>query len=319
LPRFPLITQPLIVFVGNDLQEFQAYVKQNISPQKITLFEKIVFLPHTADELICYIDLSVIGKYAIYVNQRMWVRTFHTDAELIGALSHELAHLELMSDSDIEVRLGSRLHHKIDDSKLSTQFRHSHYCYDARLTLNEYLTDALAIGRGFGSELLAFLKTAERSVEQFKHCGILPATIEEELSAADKAPYQLARKGETLHASGFIALKNGQEFYYGGMKDNLFSGECKMSFGDAIFIGTVEADMPVCGTLFHKNGDIYTGDFSGYKRSGYGRCYYKNGETYVGGWHMDKYNGSGTLYAADGCISKSGVWKMGRLETPKLT
>ena len=61
----------------------------------------------------------------------------------------------------------------------------------------------------------------------------------------------------------------------------------------------------------YKSGDYYIGEFKdGYIHGqGQGTCWWANGSKYVGEWKNSCRHGKGTEYAADGQISKEGVWE----------
>jgi hypothetical protein len=56
------------------------------------------------------------------------------------------------------------------------------------------------------------------------------------------------------------------------------------------------------------NGAVYTGEWRGEMRDGYGMQLWPDGSRYEGDWQNDKANGIGKLYHADGDVYE-GMWK----------
>ncbi len=77
----------------------------------------------------------------------------------------------------------------------------------------------------------------------------------------------------------FTFKHNDGTVYEGYLADNVFTGNCNISY---------------------PNGDSYNGDLYNNKKDGEGTYIWNNGDSYVGIWSNDKMNGEGTYFFANG-------------------
>jgi hypothetical protein len=277
-------------------------------------YKKMKFDQNLINELAwCLNTLQPIQKHVLFINSRKWFRIFHSKDEMIGCIAHELAHMELSYDRDIEIQLDRQLAEKAEASKLSARCFNGHN-FTLALHCNEYLADALAIGRGFGRELSAQSKAIHQYYGNRMRRGIPYEVVEEHTGTHDLVRYKIARKDEVLHISGLVQYNNGASSYYGDFKDNNADGKGKRrSNGSGTVVGDFAEDKVKYGVLSYDSGDYYDGCFNDRCCEGRGRHYYADGAVYDGMWKGNRYHGKGTLYAVNGSVYKSGIWDMGRL------
>jgi hypothetical protein len=197
--KFPHISLPILAFVGNSPIMCDMYITRNIERKHIP-----AYLANSTEErrmgaLVWVGNFPPIPRYVMLINEREWFKTFQTKEEMTGAIAHELAHLELWSNADIDIMISRKLRERVEASKSSGLHFHASDPYNTQqLGSNEYVADALAIGRGFGRELSACLKALRRKGRESDRCGIPYQDIDEFLLARDLVPYRIAKKNEVL-------------------------------------------------------------------------------------------------------------------------
>jgi hypothetical protein len=319
-PKFLKLKSPIIAYIGADIAKCDEYIMSHLNAKDLEAFKEKLYSPHSIDALAMASGPSYMKTNLLLINEKEWLDVFHTEDEKVGCIAHELAHLELRVNTNIKIRISRELSEKVEASKSGTRYFHS-VQLDGRLTSNEYVTDALAIGRGFGHELSDSFKALLNDKRNTVRCGIPCEEIDKYTDSNDKVAYKIARKNETLHVTGFIRQISMTGLYFGDIKDNIYDGSCLYSLKEsegAVFVGTVNGMLQTRhGVLNHVDHYLYHGDFLRTVRDGEGRCYYANGETYVGSWKDDLYNGYGILYAPDGSVAQAGTWEAGLLITPE--
>ena len=230
---------------------------------------------------------------------------------MIGDIAHELAHMELEYDVDIEIYLNREL---INQAKANKS--NPNYFVDKnfnKLSCNEYLTDALVLGRGLGYELSSAWKAMRRYYGGKLSSKVIPPEdidVFLDTPKKDLLPYKVRSKGEKPNINGF-AVSGG---YCGDFKNGKHHGIGKELHSDSIFIGEFKDGELHKGThIFIDNASqintFYIGEYKNRKRHGYGRFYYASDRVYDGEWKNDLKDGHGILYNADGSVAYDGEWK----------
>ena len=129
---------------------------------------------------------------------------------------------------------------------------------------------------------------------------------------------EVEKNGETVQ--GYV-LKSGVERavqmqMYSGIYSltSLRTGEWK----NAQTGETGAAPQDETATVEYEGYGVYSGAFSGGKRSGDGTFLWENGENYVGEWKSDQISGKGILTQLDGTV-QSGTFRKGKLYTGNIT
>jgi len=195
--KFPCINMPVLAFVGVNPTVCDGYIMRNIERRYIPAYLAMSEDEHRMDALVWVGNFPPIPKYVMLINEWEWFRTFRTREEMTGAIAHELAHLELWSNTNIDIQISRKLRDRVEASKSGMRYSHTNDLYNARqLGSNEYVTDALAIGRGFGHELSACVKALRRGGRESARSGIPRQEIDESLLARDIVPYRIISKNE---------------------------------------------------------------------------------------------------------------------------
>ena len=98
--------------------------------------------------------------------------------------------------------------------------------------------------------------------------------------AVNEGVYEVYVENGTIWPDSlFTFTHNDGTVYEGYLADNVFTGNCNISY---------------------PNGDSYNGDLYNNKKDGEGTYIWNNGDSYVGIWSNDKMNGEGTYFFANG-------------------
>ncbi len=197
--KYPHINLPVLAYVGTHPVLCDDFILQHLNRRDIP-----AYLAARGEEL--YLDTLVwagyypsVPKYVLLINEQKWFSTFKTNDEMVGCFAHELAHMELWGNDDIVIPLSRRLAERVEASKSSPHHFHTDARHGVRmLSENEYVTDALALGRGFGRELSACIKALTRGGRASERCGIPCREIDQFVHARDIVNYRIAGRNEVL-------------------------------------------------------------------------------------------------------------------------
>ncbi len=111
------------------------------------------------------------------------------------------------------------------------------------------------------------------------------------------------------HGRGIYTYANGDK-YIGAFRDDKRNGHGTFMFASGSkYVGEfLNGDYHGYGTFTYTSGNKYEGEYRNDKKFGQGTFTFKSGRKYVGEFRDGNFNGKGTLYAADGSVSKSGIW-----------
>lgn len=300
---FPNITKPIIAYAGNDQNEFDDFLFEAGYGERPNMIISGESAFHH----------NTLCSHVLYINKKTLFKKFRKNSPkktLIGYCAHELAHAELSYDVDIEISLSCALIKKAELSK-SDPIRYYTYSspFSFRPSHNEYLTDVLAIGRGYAREMFDFWSTSPPSYMNSREILAF-------LLSRDRLPYKIRRKGETVCANGFCVT----EYCCGDIRDNKLHGLAKTTIGDTL-VGRFEDGYLYKGAIIRKNGNIFFRLKEDEHLVSYAVGFYPDGSVYVGMWDVNGEKlGNGTLYGADGRIKTRGKWVNGVLlfpETPE--
>ena len=284
--NFPFIMKPIFAYVGNDEKEFEHFISETyyIEEMRGVLDNR------------CAACLTTDKIHILFVNKKNILRWL-TKKTLTGCCAHELAHMELSYNVDIEISLSSKLIEKAESSK-SDPRRYIKYHSERTLADNEYLTDVLTIGRGFAWELLSAALGSGRSFTYMNSVELMSF-----LRSADRQPYVVRRKDEIPDINGFCVT----EKCYGDFVKSKPHGVVKLVFREYTYTGYHEGDT-LKGVCIEKSGTMSYGYYIEGSSEGYGIDYYKDGSVFAGEWLLGKKNGDGTLYGPDGRVKIRGKW-----------
>jgi len=288
--RYPNITKPIIAYVGNDQEEFENFLFE-------AGYGKRPHLNVSEDECASCFDTD--KAHVLFINKKTYFKRYRPKWKLIAMCAHELAHMELSYDVDIEIPLNRVLIEKAELSK-SDPIKYLQLDSDFDLSYNEYLTDVLAIGRGFARPLFMSRYFKDKSSSYLNATEMVSL-----LCSKKRLPYKIRSKGETPNVSGFCVT------YYccGEIRDGKPHGVVKkVLFNGNVLICCREDSIPFKGVYIKKNGNIYCGGFNERGGEGYGTYYLSDGSLYAGYWKYGKRNGDGTLYGPDGRIKTRSKW-----------
>ena len=163
LPCFPMITKGLKAFVAGTEEEMNEFLDNSgcFLSKRLPLsdFGGCVYYDKLNDNP---------GEYILLFNKLSCDRT--TETELIGTCAHELAHCELGSNylrnnpnnfdiKDIYQYFDPEKRFLLERIKADPQYS---IADPPSKSSNEYITDALAIGRGFGYEVSCYSRLARK-------------------------------------------------------------------------------------------------------------------------------------------------------------
>lgn len=121
--------------------------------------------------------------------------------------------------------------------------------------------------------------------------------------------------------SGFGLYRyNSGARHAGVFRNNIVEGPAVYTFplseNSIRYEGDFENDKRRLGVHHFRSGTRYFGEEQSETFSGSGVYIWEDDRRYEGLWSSGKYHGAGVLWAADGAISKAGIWEAGALKTP---
>jgi hypothetical protein len=116
-------------------------------------------------------------------------------------------------------------------------------------------------------------------------------------------------RNDKKHGYGTSTYSDGDK-YVGEYRDDQRNGHGTYTFANGNkYVGEfLNGNYHGQGTHTLSNGDKYVGAYREDEKNGHGTHTFANGNKYVGEFLNGNYHGQGTLYAADGTVSKSGIW-----------
>ena len=129
------------------------------------------------------------------------------------------------------------------------------------------------------------------------------------LTNIDGSSYSGEFINDSYEGQGTFKYSNSSQFV-GTFKKSLPNGWGAFTGPNETYTGQfVDGKYEGNGTLLLANGEQYVGQFKRNLKEGIGTSTFPNGVKYVGEFNADKYNGRGILYAADGKVTKMGIWR----------
>ena len=220
---FPCISKPVKIFVGYNQTEFDNFLLKDAGFNETEILEEY-------SKIMC-VFFKNPNIYVILVNGENFYKAYNTIHGKIGIIAHELAHCELAENTDIQINVPYGLKETAERMKSNpSSYYKKEITPSLHLANNEYLADALVIGRGFAKELL------QANIELADFCGfcpqvlIQPNKIEEFMRLKKDSKYFIRKKDEKPNINGYAKLVQGVNTYCGDIQNSKFSGMGKLLF-----------------------------------------------------------------------------------------
>ncbi|MDR3239324.1 MAG: hypothetical protein LBT44_04510 [Clostridiales bacterium] len=143
LPSFPGISKDISAFVAKNQEEADHFFMHEAG------FSRTYILANYSEVATGFYDNP--QKYVLVIGRKFF-EVFTSESARKGDCAHELAHFELVSGVDIS-EVYKDFPERIRDTVEAAKSNRSYFLGSTSITHNEYITDALAIARGFGREL----------------------------------------------------------------------------------------------------------------------------------------------------------------------